>query len=313
MAVLTRGMKGKTQLLRTLAQSKNPPVDSFSEISDYIALYKEKHQKELTLNKHEKAEEIREMMNSFSRQAQRSLFNKRCRTAISSLSSRHSITQGEMEELASETERKREEFESIMTERKNNLIRKQNREIQGQMAKKPVETPVEFRRRSPELLEMMRQERRLFYQSRFDEAAKLRKDCERMDAIEAEKGQKMALDHWSKEMKQLHEKHARELEHLDMWIDARREEFEAENSQKAENGSKRLNNLEYDIKDRTNIMRRSLPHAIRRSLLFDQSKSRAKSRDIKSFAFDRTPDELCRELPERSREIILQSRVNMLV
>ena len=293
----------KTQFLRNMSRLANPPVDSIEDVSDYVYLYRTKHHKQLTLNRHDKAVEAREMMESFSRNATRSLFNRRCQRAITSLGSRLSTTSFDREILASEMGDRLNKFDMAAAKRLELMRARHSEEWARHMEAQPIETPAKFRRRSPELMELCRTERRLFAQGLFDRAFAVRREIDQREATESQQANRQAMDHWETVGKQLRDKFKREEDAMEDWITTRRGEIVTDLDNQDEAMVKRQTLLGNAISGEKSKMRNSAPYTIRRNLIFDRTKSRG-------TAIPRVEplngDKLCEELPEKAKAVLLE-------
>jgi hypothetical protein len=166
----------------------------------------------------------------------------------------------------------------------------------------PVETPPKFRRRSPQLLEKFRQERRLFFQSRFAEATAMRRECAAIDAEEAADAYRRALDHWNAVGAQIAAKHRREEDAMRHWIELRQTEIrrEAEFADEAIERRKRL--LTGAITDTEESLRRSAPPAITRSLAFNRTPARG---TVFTVSDTDEINRLYEQLPDASKKVLL--------
>lgn len=299
---LQPGPLRQSQVLRSISSQADPPVDSIQDVSDYVYLYKRKHNKELTLRRFEKAEEVRQMMESFSRQAQRSLFNRRCQTALTDLRSRLTIAEEDKSTISDETTDKLREFDDGAARRMDRMKARHESEWEIHLQQEPTQTPANFRRRSPKLLELCGQERRLFFQGRFDEAAAIRKECEAIDKQEDADAYRKAVSHWNNVGEQLRKKHMKEEEAMKDWVEVRRREIEADMGRQTEAVTKRERLLGTEIARKRKIMRQSAPHAVRRGLLFDRTKSRGTLIPMRP---EIDVEKMCEQMPERASEILL--------
>jgi len=286
--------------LRQISDERDPPVHDFSEISSIISLYKEKHQKQLVLHKHQKAEETRMQMEKFSSHAQKSLFRKRCMTALSDLNGRLSTAKSDNDDIESTCQTCMDNFNQTSSQRWESMEKRQREEWAVHISNEPVETPAKFRRRSPELLELMRQERRLFFQSKFDDASKLREEIERIEKIESEAAKNAAYDSWNTAGEHLQNKFRREKEVLTQWIETRKVEEEMDKKRQIESIEKRKKLLGYEINTQKDILRASVPHTMRRNLLFDSSKCTHIPIVYNSIDIHK----MSASLPPRSKEIL---------
>ena len=193
----------KTQFLREMAKETSPPVDSVEDVANYLYLYRSKHHKELILHRHAKAEEVRRSQESFSRHAHTYLFNRRCLTALSDLGGRLSTTNVDRETMHIDMEDRMKKFDTAVAQRLEKMRQRHDAEWAKHMRQQPVQTPAKFRRRSPELMELCRTERKLFLLSRFDESEALRKEIERREKQESKEANDQAMNHWNEVGKQL--------------------------------------------------------------------------------------------------------------
>jgi hypothetical protein len=294
----------KSQLLRDLSIVKDPPVDSIQDISDYVLLYKSKHDKELVLNRHERAEDVQHMMDTFSENARHSIFRRRCHTSLSDLHGRLSTAGWDRATLQDDTTLALSNFEGEAADRLETLEARFAAQWEEHLANRPDETPAKFRRRSPQLLEMCRQERRLFFQSRFDEAAVIRQECEIREAAEARAMNRQALDHWQNVGEHLQEKHRRARESMLYWIETRREEITKNGTAQEEALQRRQALLGNQIAGTKSMLRRSMPRTVMRKLLFD------KTTPMGTIIPVRMPvniTKLSHDLPPRAKEILLHA------
>lgn len=293
----------RTALLKKIASEKTPPVDNYMDIRGYVTLYKEKHEKELVLNKHEKAEEVHQMMETFSRNAQRSLFDRRCKTTMTNLRTKLETTDNEETDFTEESLERLKSFETQCQKRWDKMKARHEQELEKHYSIRPDDTPAKFRRRSPELLTMMRQERRLFFQSRFEEAAALRHECDIRDKEEEEAQNSRAMKHWNTVLKQMKDRHAKEEEIMRQWIQTRHEEYDQDEQVQVEAMRKRKKILGTDLKGTSRIKKTASPHFIRRKIMFERSKPRGQ---IASTTPLEELEKLSSTLPPRSKEILLK-------
>jgi hypothetical protein len=292
----------KTAILRSISQESDPPVESIQDISHYQVLYLRKHHREMVLNKHVKAEDVRRMMDDFSSHARRSIFRRRCQTSLHDLRGRLSTTAGEQAIVRAETDERLARFEAAAKARLETMRARQAAEWRRHEADRPDETPAKFRRRSPQLLEMFRQERRLFFQSRFCEAAEMRQKCEEQDGREEAECRRRATEHWEAAGGRMRERHRQEEEAITQWIEMRRTEIARDGRCRDEAIARRTTLLGAEIDATSGTLRKSAPHAVMRTLLFDRTPSRGTL-----FAVSESEDlDKCYEsLPTRAKEILL--------
>ena len=298
----------KSTLLKQLASEQDPPVNTFEDIRGYVTMYKSKHARELLLNKNEKAIEVHTMMVNFSNNAQRSIFNRRCKTALNNLRDKMSNTRLDEVSFSEESTENEKNFETSAQKRWDAMKARQNAEMEKLLQNKPVpyDTPAAFRKRSPELLALLRQERRLFFQSRFDEASKLKAECTKRDMQEQKQQFDKEMHKWNMQKKHLEEKHAREESVMNEWIKERRDEYNIDRKVQLEAMEKRKKNLNYDINDHSTIKRSATPHLIRRNIYFDHH---ARSRGlIESTPVQEELDKLYLTLPDKAHQV-LQERL----
>jgi hypothetical protein len=289
-------------LLRSLSRQQDPPVDSIQDVSNYCFLYLRKHHREIVLNKHVKAEEVRLMMDTFSNNARHSLFRRRCQTALADLHGRLSATRGDRAGLAGDTAARLTDFETAAKERVDEMRRRHDAERARHANEHPTVVPTKFRRRSPQLLEMFRQERRLFFQSRFDEAAALRRECDERDRAEEAECRARALRHWEVVGSQMDERHRREEETMQQRIALHRIEIEQDAANQEQAINRRDVLLGAEIEGTEGALRKSAPHAIMRSLLFDRTPARG---TLFSVSDSEDIDKTYQALPQRAKEILL--------
>lgn len=294
----------KSTLLKQLASQQDPPVNTYEDIRGYVTMYKNKHARELLLDKNEKAIEVHTMMVNFSNNAQRSIFNRRCKTALTNLRGKMSETRIDEASFSEESTENRKNFETSAQKRWDSMKARQNAEMEKLMQNKPVpyDTPAPFRKRSPELLALYRQERRLFFQSRFDEASKLKAEYQKRDLQEQKQQFENEMHKWEMQKKHMEEKHAREESAMRDWINERRDEYSIDRNTQLEAIEKRKKILNYEINDRTSIKRSATPHLIRRNIYFD-NKSRSRGL-IESTPQKEELDKLYLSLPDRAHQIL---------
>lgn len=296
----------KSKLLRQIAETETPPVDNVEDIRGYVKMFRKKHEKELVLNKREKAKEVHDMMERFSSQAHRSLFNRRCDTALGSLRTRLSETSTDQEIFSEESNENMRHFEAAAQRRWDAMKARHHEELDKHAAKKPVnDTPANFRRRSPELLQLVRQERRLFFQSRFDEAAKVRQECDRLEAFESNKQQQEAMNHWNTVNRQILDKHRREEQAMQQWIDTRKMEHNKDKRAQNDAMNKRKKILSSKINETQNYKRAASSHAIRRNVMFVSDKPRGQ---IETTSVEDELSKLSSQLPPKAAEILLSCK-----
>lgn len=263
----------RSEHLKTISKQRTPPVGNLKDVSEYISLYQRKQTKELILNHHTEAEDVQKMMDSFVLNSEKSLFTRRCQTAISDYRTRLSDTTYNLSDIDHAFREKAEETEKIIQKKILNMKEKHDIELSQLLSEEPIKTPVKFRRRSPYLLENIRQERRLFFQSRFDEAEKLRKFCEEEDEKEAKLQNEKAYESWNLKKQNLLKQHQIEEENLNKWIATRRAEIQKEESVVKDSISKREKLLNTEISERSKVMISAESSFRRRNLLFDRSPS----------------------------------------
>lgn len=295
----------KGELLRMLTSQNDPPVDTVEDIVGYMEIFRRKHEKELVLNRREKAAEVHTMMEHFSERAHRSLFDRRCETALGTLRSKLSTTNSDAIQFTEEADKNRRNFETSAQKRWDAMKRRHERELREHENKKPIITPAKFRRRSPEFLQLMRQERRLFFLSRFDEAAKIRAQLERMEKIESEKQNEEAMKHWETALANIQRKHRREEAAMQQWIDTRRSEYIQDKDAQIEAMDKRKKNLGRTINEKRAYKRAATSHAVRRDIMFMNDRPRGQ---IETTPVDDEIRKLEETLPQRAREVLLRQK-----
>ena len=292
----------RTALLRQISAQRDPPVNTVSDIREYMKLFRQKHNKELDLNKHDKAQEVYRMMTAFSNHATRSLFNRRCKSALSSLGDKMHTTETNEAAFDDQTTEYEKNFEAETQIRWDRMKARHEREMQTLMDEMPVETPANFRRRSPALLAMVRQEKRLFCLSQFDEAERVRKDCERREKQEATAQHDEAMRHWNIKKKHLLDKQKREEDAMKEWILQRRAEYKIHRDSQQQALQKRKTLLGNQMENTSIINRSATPHFIRRNICFDiQSKP---SRTIQSTPESEHVDKIYLTMTDKSHEIL---------
>lgn len=294
----------KSILLKQIASEQDPPVNTYEDIRGYVTMYKNKHARELLLKKNEKAIEVHTMMVNFSNNAQRSIFNRRCKTALNNLREKMNETRTEEVTFSEESTENQKNFETSAQKRWDSMKSRQNAEMEKLMQKKPdpYDTPAAFRKRSPELIALYRQERSLFFQSRFDEASEIKAECQKRDLQEQKQQFDKEMHKWEMQLKHLEEKHAREESAMRDWIKERRDEYNIDKETQLEAMQKRKKNLNYEIKDRSFIKRSATPHLIRRNIYFD---NHARSCGIiESTPQQEELDKLYLTLPDRAHQIL---------
>ena len=293
----------KGEILRMLSDQNDPPVDTVEDITGYMEMFRRKHEKELVLNRREKAAEVYTMMEKFSENAHRSLFNRRCDTALGSLRSKLSTTNSDQVQFSEEAELSRRNFETSIQRRWDEMKERHERELRKHEAKKPVlSTPAKFRRRSPQYLQLMRQERRLFFLSQFEEAAKVRAELEKLEKDEGEKQHNEAMKSWENTLANIKRKQRREEEVMQQWIDTRRMENEQDKSAQLDALDKRRKILDRTINDKRKHKRAATSHAMRRDIMFMTERSRGQIETTPAWSEIQKLEET---LPQRAREILL--------
>lgn len=295
----------KGEILRMLADQNDPPVDTIEDITGYMEMFKRKHEKELVLNRHEKAAEVFTMMEKFSEHAHRSLFNRRCETALGNLRSKLSTTTSDEVQFSEEAELNRKHFETSAQRRWDEMKQRHERELRRHEAKKPVTTPAKFRRRSPQYLQLMRQERRLFFLSRFEEAAKVRAELEKLERVESEHQNNEAMKHWENTLANIQRKHRKEEQAMQQWIDTRRVEYNQDRDMQLDALDKRRKILDRTINEKRTYKRAATSHAVRRDIMFMTERSRGQ---IETTSVDDEIRKLEETLPQRAREILLTGK-----
>jgi len=174
-------------------------------------------------------------------------------------------------------------------------------EFEAHAADMPAETPACFRRRSPALLELCHQERRLFFQSRFDEAA----ECDRRDVEEGAEAQRQAVAHWETVGQHLRDKQRREEDAMADWVAIRRVEIENDRCNQDDAIGRRERLLSSEIDGTRSALRRGGLHAMIRSVLFVRTNPRG---TILPPSADTDVEKMYRELPPRARAILLRMR-----
>jgi hypothetical protein len=295
----------KSRLLRQFSEVADPPVDSLEDLSNYVRIYEAKHHRELVLNRHEKAAAVRHQLENFADHARRSLYRRKCHSSLSDLGNRLSTTGCDRENLHDDMATRLDEFEDEAEERVQNLIERQNAEWEKHLATRPDDTPANFRRRSPQLLELARQERRLFFQSRFAEADVIRRECEIRDAKEAEEANRQAFRHWNAVGAQLEEKFRVAFARMQYWIETRREEIMRDRNFQDDAIQKREALLNYEIDGTQTALKRQVPKTVIRSLLFDKPVSRGTVVPVKAPL---NIDKMCAELTPTAKRVLLRHR-----
>jgi hypothetical protein len=292
-------------MLREISLQEDPPVAALADVNQYLALYKEKHAKELTLNRHEKAQEVATMMNNFADRARTALFRRRYRDVIGNLRDKLDTTEKDIAILSGNTSDRVKHFDAYTAERWAHMKARHALELAKHFAKRPDPVPAELNRRTPELLEMCRRERRLFFQSRFDEAFAIRRDCDIRNEEEARQVSCEAMERWELVGRGIREKHRIAEQAMMDWINARKEEIDEDGRVQEHAMRKRAALLSSEICDtRGSLLRKAAPTVLR-SLVFDRTKPRG---TLIPSGPNIDIEKLAAGLPPRAHEILKSLR-----
>jgi hypothetical protein len=244
------------------------------------------------------------MMEQFSYQAHRSLFDRRCATAIGARQERLNVTQDNVANLIDAASENLVDLGTSAKRRWEAMKARHQSELNRHYQKKPVqELPAKFRRRSSQLLEKLRQERRLFFQSRFEEAQMLRRECDQIDQIESAAQFDAALAHWQTHLRHMENRHRKEEMAMRDWIAERKQEYDTDTQNQCEAMTKRKEHLTTEIRGIEAYARAASKHAIRRKIHFVRAKSRGQ---IETTPVREEIQKLCANLPDRAKQELLR-------
>ena len=203
---------GRTAYLRAASALSEPPVGTIADITDYVSLFKSKREKQICLNKYYKAQDTKQMMENFSRRAQTALYNRRCEYEINDYKERLSDTKTNEIDFNDTSKTRLVEFEQAAENKLNALKARHEKELQLHEQKKPTVLPAKYRKRSPELINLYRTERKLSIDNNFEEAKMIRAEIDKREAQESKAVMQRAINAWKVEGDHLIEKQRKELE-----------------------------------------------------------------------------------------------------
>ncbi|EAY10756.1 hypothetical protein TVAG_121600 [Trichomonas vaginalis G3] len=293
---------GRTAYLKEATNAKDPPVSTINDLTDYISLFKSKRDKQICLNKYDKAEQTRLMMEKFSRRAQTALYTRRCQSQISDLDYRLTSTQENEEQFNQDSTNLINSFEEYAENKLNQLKSKHTKELEQHEQNKPKDLPAKYRKRSPELIQLYQLERKLSIENRMDQVAQIREEIKVREEKESKEVFNRAISEWESDKQQLLEKQRKELEAMTNRINLHRQERNDEIARQREAIHKRQKNLKYDINGIQTRMTKTTPHAMRRSLFFATTPTTRTANLVPNMNKDIYT--LSSTLPKRSREIL---------
>jgi hypothetical protein len=293
-----------SQLLRNISRDPSPPVSNLEDVRDYVQKFHGIQSQKLTLKKDEKAAEFTHMTEAFSENSRRALFKRRCETALANRRDKLTTTVSDRDDLCETMAIARRRLDSCAQERWDAMERRHAADVAHLESERPPPglTP-SFRKRTDDLLQLMRRERKLDFQGRFDEARELRGEIEKREAQEADFQRRRAEEHWQNRMRRLRERHAREQSAMRQWIASRQGDYDRDRDAQVEAVDRRAKLLEQEIREIQNRTQCQHRHAIRRHCQFERAPSRG--------LIETTPDneekgKLFDSLPERARSELLR-------
>ena len=293
---------GRTAYLRAASALSDPPVGTIGDITDYVTLFKSKRDKQICLNKYYKAHDTKQMMESFSRRAQTSLYTRRCEYEINDYNEKLSDTKTNEIDFDDVSKTRLVEFEQNAENKLNALKARHQKELEQHELKKPKELPAKYRKRSPELINLYRTERKLSIDNNFEEAKMIRAEINKREAQESKAVMQRAINTWKIEGQHLIEKQRKELEAMTQRLQSQRIVENSEINSMKESIHKREKILNSEIGTVKHNMRSSAPFAMRRHLFYTTTptaKTRALVPDMSKDVYA-----LASTLPKRSREIL---------
>lgn len=291
----------RNAILKDLVDAKEPPVENIGDITDYMTIFMDKRQEQLTLGEYEKAHKTAEMMKNFSKRAQSVLFSRKCKSELSNLRNRLSCSKEVENVFRMESDKMLKNMENDADFRLEKLNEKHNGEWSAYIARKPHGVPARFGR-SPELLQLLYRERLFLRDNNISAAAATRAEIKQVESRDAENALRVTLERWRTEGRNLKCKHEKEISAMLQRINERKTVESHDISKKKESMDKRKEILSKEITVKKNAFAKSTPHAIRRTLLFEPFH---KSRSPMSNSMCRNDlIALAAALPERSHEIL---------
>jgi hypothetical protein len=296
----------RSALLRHLCQDPDPPVDSLDDIRDYIELYRDKEDQKFVLQKHQQATEVHTMMSQFSSNAHRAIFDRRCSSTVQSRRDRLSRTESDRADLSETSQENRKGFATAAQQRWDSMKQRHLQELVKHDKKKPVrDVTSRFRKRSPDLLNLMIMERRLGFQARFEEVKAIRAEIDKLEAAEVESQSQAAIAEWEQQLRAIEDRHRREEEVMRHWIATREQECDKDRDVQLDAISKRSKFLNTEIQEMRGFSRGAGRHAVRRKCGFERSPSRGM---VETTPVQEQIDKLAAALPERARQELLKCR-----
>jgi hypothetical protein len=293
-----------SHLLRELSGDRDPPVGNSEDLCAYSKRFRRLHEHKLMLKKNERAAEVADMINSFSRNTRKALFTRRCNTAVGNRRGKLRATAIDQAELRESAAAARRKLESSSHERWDAMKRRHADELARHDGDRPTpELTAQFRKRSADLLQLMRTQRGLDLQSRFDESRMVGAQIERTERSESEAQFRTAVEVWEAKRRQLQEKHQREEAAMREWIEERQKEYDRDRENQIEAMDKRKKMLDGEIRDIKGFSRCSDQHAVRRHCKFDRAQSRGV---ILTTTESEEIDRLYESLTERARQELLR-------
>jgi hypothetical protein len=241
----------------------------------YSKRFRDLHARKLAQKKNERAAEVADMIDSFSRNTRQALFTRRCDRALSSRREKLRATTSDKAELLESAAATRKKLDVAAAERWDAMQRRHADELAWHDDDRPTpELAPQFRKRSADLLQLMRTERRLELQSRFDEARAVRAQIESTEQSESQAQCRAAIDAWEAKLGRLQAKHSREEEVMQQWIEERQNECDRDRDCQIEAIDRRKKMLNGEIREVRSFSRCSTQHAVRRHCQFDRAQSR---------------------------------------
>ena len=213
----------RTQLLKTISSARNPPVGSPHDICNYQTLFYQKSFKELGLLKNRKATQTLDMMKDFSQKARESLYLQQTNARLTHVQNKLADSQ-EQETNAQLFHQEQENlFEEEIQRKWEQLLLRQDNEMEQC---RNNHNPSHYRKRSPRLLNLIQQERRLLRQSRFPEADMIHKDIVQLEEQESALQENQQIKDTLTRTSLLAQRHQREQEVFQDWVNQKQKNLQ---------------------------------------------------------------------------------------
>lgn len=294
-----------TKDLRRITEKLDESITNFEDMTPFVTAFFQTRTRKVTLQKEKKAKEVQDMMNKFSSNVTQTLFRTRCDNDLDTYNTKLNDTADAESDFIEEANVNRMKFEYKTDKRWEKMQQRHAQELEEHDRKRPYEAPAKFRRRSPQLLNLCTQERRLIFQSRFKEADKIREQIDQIENEESRYQMDMAWKHWNTKLHNIKMRHEREEKVMQQWIETRRIEYDQDKNSQVEAMEKRQFKIRSQIADVSKIRNSTNPRRIRRAITFN---STYPIPQIDNAARTEKVDRIFERLPETSHKVLRSLR-----